>query len=50
LAQACEERVDVMAVTVMNKSDFRTIAALWRRHLTALELGRVSDIRECCCC
>src|SRR5579885_2679787 len=36
LAQACEERVDFMAVTGMSRPDFRTIAEFRRRHLTAL--------------
>lgn len=36
LAQACEERVDFMAVTAMNRPDFRTIASFRRRHLAAL--------------
>ena len=36
LAQACEERLDFMAVTAMNKPDFRTIAGFRRRHLEAL--------------
>ncbi len=36
LAQACEERVDFMAVTAMNRPDFRTIATFRRRHLSAL--------------
>lgn len=36
LAQACEERLDVMAVTAMNRPDFRTISAFRRRHLAAL--------------
>jgi transposase len=36
IAQACEERVDFMAVTAMNRPDFRTIAAFRRRHLKAL--------------
>lgn len=36
LAQACEERVDFMAVTAMNRPDFRTIADFRRRHLVAL--------------
>lgn len=36
LAQACEERVDFMAVTAMQRPDFRTIAAFRRRHLAAL--------------
>jgi len=36
LAQACEERLDFMAVTAMNRPDFRTIAKFRRRHLAAL--------------
>src|SRR3990172_11804381 len=36
LARGCEERVDVMAVTAMNRPDFRTIAEFPRRHLKAL--------------
>ena len=36
IAQGCEERVDFMAVTAMNRPDFRTIAAFRRRHLRAL--------------
>ncbi len=36
LARGCEERVDFMAVTAMNRPDFRTIAEFRKRHLTAL--------------
>ena len=36
LAQACEERVDFMAVSGLNRPDFRTIADFRRRHLAAL--------------
>src|SRR5258706_14328957 len=36
IAQGCEERVDFMAVTALNKPDFRTIATFRQRHLTAL--------------
>lgn len=36
LAQACEERLDFMAVTAMNRPDHRTIAKFRRRHLKAL--------------
>lgn len=36
IAQACQERVDFMAVTGLNKPDFRTISAFRRRHLAAL--------------
>ncbi|HWB45977.1 MAG TPA: IS1182 family transposase [Hyphomicrobiaceae bacterium] len=37
LAQACVERLDFMAVTAMNRPDFRTIAKFRARHLEALE-------------
>jgi transposase len=36
IARACEERIDFMAVTAMQKPDFRTISEFRRRHLTAL--------------
>jgi transposase len=36
LSQGCEERVDFMAVTGLNKPDFRTIAEFRRRHLANL--------------
>src|SRR6266545_4391728 len=36
IEQACEGRVDFMAVTAMNRPDFRTIATFRRRHLKAL--------------
>ena len=36
LAQACEERLDVMAVTGLNRPDFRTISDFRKRHLAAL--------------
>jgi len=36
IAQACEERVDFMAVTAMNRPDHRTIARFRRRHLQAM--------------
>jgi transposase len=36
IAKACEERVDFMAVTGLNRPDFRTIAGFRRRHLAAL--------------
>lgn len=47
LAQACEERVDVMAVTGLNKPDFRTIAEFRRRHLTALSGLFVQVLKLC---
>lgn len=36
IAQACEERVDVMAVTARQSPDFRTISDFRKRHLSAL--------------
>ncbi len=36
LARACEQRVDFMAVTALQKPDFRTISEFRRRHLKAL--------------
>jgi transposase len=47
LAQACEERVDFMAVTGLNKPDFRTIADFRRRHLAALSELFVQVLRLC---
>ncbi len=36
LARACEERVDMMAVTGLNRPDFRTVSDFRKRHLLAL--------------
>jgi transposase len=47
LARACEERVDVMAVTGLNRPDFRTIADFRRRHLTALSALFVQVLQLC---
>lgn len=47
LAQACEERVDFMAVTGLNKPDFRTISDFRRRHLAALSDLFVQVLRLC---
>jgi len=47
LAQACEERVDFMAVTGLNKPDFRTIADFRRRHLAALSGLFVQVLKLC---
>lgn len=47
LAQACEERLDFMAVTAMNKPDFRTIAAFRRRHLKALGEPFLQALKLC---
>jgi transposase len=37
IARACEERVDFMAVTGLNRPDFRTVSDFRKRHLTALQ-------------
>ncbi|MFM7608856.1 MAG: IS1182 family transposase [Alphaproteobacteria bacterium] len=47
LARACEERVDMMAVTRLNKPDFRTISTFRRRHLVALRGLFVQVLRLC---
>jgi transposase len=36
IAQACEQRLDFMAVTAMSRPDFRTISDFRKRHLKAL--------------
>ena len=47
LARACEERVDFMAVSGLNKPDFRTISEFRRRHLKALSELFVQVLRLC---
>ena len=47
LAQACEERVDFMAVTGMNRPDFRTISLFRLRHLEALSDLFVQVLQLC---
>lgn len=47
LAQACEERVDFMAVSGLNKPDFRTINEFRRRHLKALSELFVQVLKLC---
>lgn len=47
LARACEERVDVMAVTGLNRPDFCTISDFRRRHLAALSDLFVQVLRLC---
>ena len=47
LARACEERVDLMAVTGLNRPDFRTIAEFRKRHLVALSNLFVQVLRLC---
>jgi transposase len=36
IARACEERLDFMAVTALNRPDFRTVSDFRKRHLKAL--------------
>lgn len=47
LARACEERLDVMAVTGLNRPDFRTISDFRKRHLAALSDLFVQVLRLC---
>lgn len=47
LAQACEERLDFMAVTAMNRPDFRTVSEFRRRHLDALSGLFVQVLKLC---
>ena len=44
---ACEQRVDFMAVTAMNKPDFRTVSDFRKRHLKALGGLFVQVLRLC---
>jgi transposase len=45
LARACEERVDVMAVTGLKRPDFRTISDFRKCHLPALQQLFVQVLR-----
>src|SRR5216684_538178 len=47
IARACEERVDFLAVTAMNRPDFRTISDFRKRHLAALQGLFVQVLRLC---
>jgi transposase len=47
IAQACETRVDFMAVTAMEKPDFRTIALFRKTHLEALAALFVQVLELC---
>jgi transposase len=47
LARACEERLDVMAITGLNQPDFRTISDFRKRHLSALSALFVQVLRLC---
>jgi len=47
IARACEERVDFMAVTGMQKPDFRTVSDFRKRHLPALSALFVQVLKLC---
>jgi transposase len=47
IAKACEERVDVMAVTARQSPDFRTISDFRKRHLAALS-GLFTQVLQLC--
>ena len=47
IAKACEERVDVMAVTARQSPDFRTISDFRKRHLPALA-GLFTQVLQLC--
>ena len=47
IAKACEERVDFMAVTGMNRPDFRTVSDFRKRHLQALQGLFVQVLKLC---
>jgi transposase len=47
IAKACEDRVDFMAVTGLNRPDFRTISDFRKRHLQALQ-GLFVQVLQLC--
>ena len=47
IARACEERLDFMAVTGMQRPDFRTISDFRKRHLVALAALFVQILQLC---
>lgn len=47
MAKACEERVDFMAVTALQRPDFRTVSDFRKRHLTALG-GLFTQVLKLC--
>jgi transposase len=47
IAQACENRVDFMAVTGLNRPDFRTVSDFRKRHLPALQGLFVQVLKLC---
>ena len=47
IAKACEERVDFMAVTALQRPDFRTVSDFRKRHLEALK-GLFVQVLQLC--
>src|SRR5450432_4393571 len=47
IAKACEERLDFMAVTALNRPDFRTVSDFRKRHLKALSGLFVQVLKLC---
>jgi transposase len=47
IAKACEERMDFMAVTGMNRPDFRTVSEFRKRHLEGLQGLFVQVLKLC---
>lgn len=47
IAKACETRLDFMAITAMEKPDFRTIALFRKRHLKALSRLFIQVLQLC---
>ena len=47
IATGCEERVDFMAVTALQRPDFRTVSDFRKRHLTALG-GLFTQVLKLC--
>ena len=47
IAKACEERVDVMAVTARQQPDVQTICDFRKRHVSALA-GLFTQVRQLC--
>ena len=47
IARGCEERVDFMAVTGLNRPDFRTVSDFRKRHLEALQGLFVQVLKLC---
>lgn len=47
IARGCEERLDFMAVTALNRPDFRTVSDFRKRHVTALGALFVQVLKLC---